>query len=48
MSEYPGALSETDKQRTNSNPLRLLDSKDKELGDFLSDGPVLNDFRRGT
>ncbi len=44
MSEYPGALSETDKQRLDSNPLRLLDSKDKELGDFLSDGPVLNDF----
>ena len=44
LKTYKGELSENDKEKLNKNPLRLLDSKDVDLKEFLSKGPKIIDF----
>ena len=44
MKTYIGEFNENDKEKLNKNPLRLLDSKDVDLKEFLSKGPKIIDF----
>ena len=44
LKTYKGELSDNDMEKLNKNPLRLLDSKDGDLKDFLDKGPKIIDF----
>ena len=44
LKSYKGNLNENDKEKLNKNPLRLLDSKDEDLKEFLDKGPKIIDF----
>ena len=44
LKSYKGDLNENDKEKLNKNPLRLLDSKDVDLKEFLDKGPKIIDF----
>ncbi len=44
LKSYKGNLNENDKEKLNKNPLRLLDSKDVDLKEFLDKGPKIIDF----
>ena len=44
LKAYKGELNSNDEEKLNNNPLRLLDSKDVNLKDFLDKGPKIIDF----
>ena len=44
LKSYKGDLNENDREKLNKNPLRLLDSKDVDLKEFLDKGPKIIDF----
>ncbi|MBB5320364.1 histidyl-tRNA synthetase [Marinobacter oulmenensis] len=44
LEQYRDRLDEDSKRRLSTNPLRILDSKDPETRQVLSDAPVLDDY----